>query len=146
MALTSTSIPKESPNHSCPSSSFFKWISFIYNQVPSQTAASVLGPVIAESIHDLLKRNFSDSHSPQSLLDMKPIGFQSQRFGGPFLSSAGTKGWGVQCGAQAPHTLRRGSGCLRSLGYPILQLEIMPLPLLPSRCGPFISLAVKRAV
>ena len=79
------------------------------------------------SRHQLLKRSVSDFCSP---LVVKPIGFQSQRFGGPFLSRAGPKG----LDAPNPSHLRERLWTLEIHVSRVSYLgEIMSLPLLPSR-------------
>ena len=62
----------------------------------------VLG--VNEFLHVRFKSGVSVTYSPP-LLNISPTGFQRQIFSGAFLPGAGLLGWGVQCGAQTPHSL-----------------------------------------
>lgn len=82
----------------CYSSWLFKvkkWISFTYHSIISQTPAFAVALGTSESVQTPQKNYLRSLQLCRS-----PIGFQSQAFLGPRVSSAGPKLWSAQCGAQ----------------------------------------------
>lgn len=59
-------------------------------------------PRMSGSLFKPFKRSISDPYSLLRMLDLGPVGFQSQAIWGPHLSGADPKGWGAQRGAQTP--------------------------------------------
>lgn len=88
-------------------------ISFTYNPGIFQNGVFVIDPRASETMYELFKRTIPVFFGGGPL-DVRLIGFLSQKFWRAYLSGTDFKGWGNWCGAQTPCSPGRSTRLVRS--------------------------------